>query len=103
VVGQANNIFIFPGVGLGLVAGKARQVTDEMFLTAAETLARLVTPERLAAGALYPPLSELRRVSHAIAVEVLRLSTRSALSDSDLDAWVSREVWYPAYQAYRPT
>ena len=103
VVGQANNIFIFPGVGLGLVASKARQVSDEMFLTAAETLSGMVAPERLATGGLYPPLSELRRVSHAIAVEVVRVAACSALTDGDLDALVSREMWYPAYQAYRPT
>ena len=102
VIGQANNVFIFPGVGLGLIAGEAREVTDEMFLAAAETLAGAVSSERLAAGALYPPLCELRRISREIAVAVERSGGGLPRPDGDVAAAVDALIWYPAYRPYRP-
>ncbi|HET7181248.1 MAG TPA: NAD-dependent malic enzyme, partial [Candidatus Limnocylindrales bacterium] len=60
VIGQANNVFVFPGVGLGALVAEAREVTDEAFMTAAEELAGSVAAERRAAGGIYPPISDLR-------------------------------------------
>jgi len=68
--GQGNNAYVFPGIGLGAVACRARTLPDELFLEAARTLARMVRPEDLDTGALYPPLSEIRRISLAIATSV---------------------------------
>jgi malate dehydrogenase (oxaloacetate-decarboxylating) len=106
VIGQANNVFAFPGIGLGLIAGEGREATDDLFLASARALAALVSPERLAEGALYPPLSELRPVSRAIAIEVARCARdREAGTegdDRDIEAAVDASVWYPAYLPYRP-
>jgi len=68
--GQGNNAYVFPGIGLGAVFCRARRIPDEFFLTAARTLAGLVTEKDLERGTLYPPLRNIRRISHAIATSV---------------------------------
>uniref|UniRef100_A0AAQ5ZS88 Malic enzyme n=1 Tax=Amphiprion ocellaris TaxID=80972 RepID=A0AAQ5ZS88_AMPOC len=69
--GQGNNAYIFPGVGLGITACAIQHVTEEIFLTAAEALAHLVTEKDLAEGRLYPPLSSIRDVSLKLAVKIM--------------------------------
>ncbi|HTP17911.1 MAG TPA: NAD-dependent malic enzyme [Streptosporangiaceae bacterium] len=102
VAGQANNVFIFPGVGLGAIAARAREVTDRMFLVAATTLAGLVTAERLGEGALYPPLHDLRQVSRAVAVAVAREAVDSQVAQltpgEDIEAAVDAAIWMPHYE-----
>jgi malate dehydrogenase (oxaloacetate-decarboxylating) len=97
VIGQANNVFVFPGVGLGMIAGQVPAATDQMFLTAARALADQVSDERLAAGALYPSLSELRRVSRQIARQVAAASGARAV-----DMALDELIWEPVYLEYRP-
>ncbi len=67
---QGNNAYVFPGIGLGAVACRARTLPDALFLEAAATLAKLVRKKDLDEGALYPPLREIRKISLAIAVSV---------------------------------
>lgn len=104
-IGQANNVFIFPGVGLGAIVSESREVTDAMFLLAAETLADHVTRERFDVGALYPSVADLRSISRAIAVRVAGEAIRVGLSplpaDTDVDALVDAAMWWPAYAPYR--
>jgi malate dehydrogenase (oxaloacetate-decarboxylating) len=104
-IAQANNVFIFPGVGLGAIAAEAGEVTDAMFLAAAETLAEHVSAERLEIGALYPSVTTLRSVSREIAIRVAGEALRSGLSplpaDTDVAALVDAAMWWPAYVPYR--
>jgi malic enzyme len=106
VIGQANNAFCFPGIGLGAVVAEAREVTDEMFLVAAQTLADQVSAERLEQGALYPHQSELRQVSRAIAMAVVRCARDCGvgrhLHDDEIEPAVDDEMWYPDYVPYEP-
>jgi malate dehydrogenase (oxaloacetate-decarboxylating)(NADP+) len=78
--GQGNNAYVFPGIGLGAVVCKARLIPDDFFLTAASTLAGLVGEDELRLGSLYPPLTELRRISLAIAVSVAEQAYASGLA-----------------------
>ena len=104
IVAQANNVFVFPGVGLGAIVSEARRIDDRLFLVAARTLAAQVDAERFAAGALYPPVSELRRVSRAVAVavaaEALRLGLSRAPAGLDVAAAVDAATWWPDYVPY---
>ena len=103
-IGQANNVFIFPGVGLGAIAAESREVTEEMFLLAAHTLAESVSLERLAAGALYPSVGDLRSVSRAIAIRVAGEAVRTGLSplspETDIPGLIDAAMWWPAYAPY---
>jgi malate dehydrogenase (oxaloacetate-decarboxylating) len=110
VVGQANNSFIFPGVGLGSIVAGAPVIHDAEFLVAARTLAEIVAPERLACGALYPPVSDLRAVSREIAIAVVRqVGTvdgeplpAGAAGEEVAIAAVDAAIWWPDYVRFEP-
>ena len=101
IIGQANNVFVFPGVGLGAIVANAREVTDQLFLRAATTLAGLVSDERLEKGALYPPLSSLRDVSRTIAVAVATEACAngggSLAPGTSVEAAIEGAMWTPDY------
>ncbi len=104
VPGQGNNAYIFPGVGLGVIACGARLVTDEMFFAAAQALARQVSEADLERGLIYPPLTEIRAVSAAIAVAVAEVAYRRGLATQpqpgDLPAYITGQMYVPRYQSY---
>jgi malic enzyme len=110
VIGQANNSFVFPGVGLGAIVAGARVVRDLDFLVAARTLAGLVGPDRLACGALYPPVADLRSISREIAIAIVRtIGTvdgeplpAGAAGEATAIAAVDAATWWPDYVSYEP-
>jgi malate dehydrogenase (oxaloacetate-decarboxylating)(NADP+) len=98
---QGNNSYIFPGVGLGVIASGARHITDEMFMSAALTLAQLVTEQDLAQGSLYPALTRIREVSELIAAGVAKVAYARGLAAEpappDLAAHVRAHMYEPVY------
>jgi malate dehydrogenase (oxaloacetate-decarboxylating)(NADP+) len=96
--------YVFPGVGLGAIASGARRITDEMFMQAAHTLARLVSESDLAQGSLYPALPRIREVSAHIAAEVARIAYQSGLATGpepdDVLACVQAQMYDPGYCNY---
>jgi malate dehydrogenase (oxaloacetate-decarboxylating)(NADP+) len=104
VPGQGNNIYIFPGVGLGALASEAREVTDEMFLAATRTLAGMVSKEDLAMGRVYPSLTQIRTVSRAIATAVATVAHDSGLAGvprpDDISADIASRMFSPVYTEY---
>jgi malate dehydrogenase (oxaloacetate-decarboxylating)(NADP+) len=101
---QGNNSYIFPGIGLGAIASRARRITDEMFMAAAHSLAHDVTEADLAQGSLYPALPRIREVSANIAVKVAEVAWRRELATgpvpSDLRAHVKSRMYEPPYSGY---
>jgi malate dehydrogenase (oxaloacetate-decarboxylating)(NADP+) len=104
VPGQGNNMFIFPGVGLGAVMCGARKITDAMFFTAAKTLAHMVTDEELETGTMYPDLSKIRQISLAIATAVGRMAYDQGLATTpepeDIRQWVRDRMYHPEYRTF---
>ena len=101
---QGNNSYIFPGVGLGAIASEARRVTDQMFMAAAETLAKLVSDADLAQGSLYPALPRIREVSAQIAAEVARVAYDQGFATgptpANLLGYVTSQMYEPRYSSY---
>jgi malic enzyme len=106
VIGQANNVFVFPGVGLGVMLARMPVIPDEVFTIAARTLAECVDERRLESGALYPIQSDLRRVSGRIAAAVVRWAAREGLGEpvpeAHVDALVEASQWWPDYVPVDP-
>jgi len=96
--GQGNNAYIFPGVGLGVIATGIYHISDKVFLTSAEALAELVTDADLAVGRLYPPLSDIRKISLKIAVKIAEEAYEDGTASTypepkDMDAFI-RDTLY---------
>ena len=103
-IGQCNNSFIFPGVGLGVLASGARRVTDAMFVAAARVLSEFAPVLQEPEGPLYPPLEKVRDISFKVALEVGREAQRSGLAEvgsDELERAVSERMWQPHYVPLR--
>jgi malic enzyme len=104
-VGQGNNVFIFPGLGLAAIAAKVRKITDAMTKVASEALAGQVTSEERASGLLFPSVSRLRAVSFEIAVAVVHQAIRdgvAAVEVADVERLVREARWSHDYPEYIP-
>jgi len=101
VIGQANNVFVFPGVGLGVILSEMREVPDEVFYVAAKALAGSIDDVRLKLGALFPDQSELRDTSARVATAVIRFASERHLGqpipDAEIEAVVRASMWFPDY------
>jgi malic enzyme len=106
VIGQANNVFVFPGIGLGAIVAGATQLPSAVFRGAARVLAESTPESRLDAGALYPTVNDLRAISRAIARETVRTLRASGdglqLDDEEIEAALDAAIWFPEYRTYEP-
>ena len=105
-VSQGNNVYVFPGVGLGAIVAEATEVTDSMFAAAARALAEEVDQERLESRMLYPPLSDLRSISRAIAAAVAKEARDCGVgrdfTDAEIQERLELEIWNLDYPTLRP-
>ncbi|MGI9317863.1 MAG: malic enzyme-like NAD(P)-binding protein, partial [bacterium] len=99
--GQGNNAYIFPGVGLGVLACEASTITDQMILVAAQALAAQVSDDDLEHGTLYPPLADIRAISKAIAIAVAECAFSQNVAEIEqpvnLAEHVEALMYHPVY------
>ena len=99
--GQGNNAYVFPGIGLGIIACNASRVSEEMFLDAARVLADLVDESMLKSGSVYPPLSQIRSISLQIATAVAERAYDQGLATEprpeNLQAMIKQLMYDPNY------
>uniref|UniRef100_A0A8C3XL46 Malic enzyme n=1 Tax=Chelydra serpentina TaxID=8475 RepID=A0A8C3XL46_CHESE len=103
--GQGNNAYVFPGVALGVIVCGVRHISDDIFLTTAESIAEEVTEEHLAEGRLYPPLSTIREVSFKIAVKIVDYAYKNNLASwypepEDKEAFVRALIYSTNYESF---
>ncbi|KPV41825.1 NAD-dependent malic enzyme [Alicyclobacillus ferrooxydans] len=104
VIGQANNAFVFPGIGLGTIVAKADRVTDGMLEAAAYAVANMVDVTKRGAS-LLPSIEDLRAVSATVAVEVAKAAARdgaAGMEHEDIIQAVQDAMWQPVYHPVRP-
>lgn len=108
ITGQGNNMFVFPGLGLGAVLAQARSVTDGMINAAVRTLAAFVTQADIDVGLIYPRVARIREISAGIAAAVLQQAVNEGVSDivlpaGDLVAHVRARMYDPRYAVFVPS
>ncbi len=103
-IAQCNNVYIFPGVGLGVIVSRAKKVTDKMFLRAAQVLSDHAPLIKQPDGALFPHFDHLRTVSFEIARSVAEVAQAEGVAQKeDLKKRFDENVWYPEYPIYTAT
>jgi malate dehydrogenase (oxaloacetate-decarboxylating) len=104
-ISQCNNMYIFPGVGLGAIVSMTPRVTDKMFIAASKALAKMVSPQDAAKGILLPNIHDIRKVSEEVAFAVAQEAREAGLGirhpDEKLRDLVKNSMWVPEYLPYR--
>ena len=104
-IAQCNNVYIFPGVGLGVIAAGASRVTDGMLMAASNALAEHAPVVKSGEGALLPALSNIREITQYIALKVGLQAQEDGvapgITTEKLEASIARNFWYPGYRKYR--
>ena len=104
-IAQCNNVFIFPGMGLGALVAKASKVTDQMFTAASKALSGLVTPDQAERGYLLPETRDIRKVSFEVALVVAKEARDAGLGrlldDEQLAKVIRKAQWVPHFYPYR--
>jgi malate dehydrogenase (oxaloacetate-decarboxylating) len=104
-ISQCNNLYIFPGMGLGAIVCQATRVNGGMFAAASRAISDMVTASQMEDGELLPPLSNVREVSFQVAVAVARQARDEGIgliaSDDRLSQLVKSAMWVPRYYPYR--
>lgn len=102
--GQGNNMYVFPGIGMGTILSKAVKVTDSMIYASGEALSQALTAEEIDRALLYPDLTRIRQVSVVVARKVIRAAQESkvdretnlrTMNDDSLDAWIKARMYNP--------
>ncbi len=105
VIAQCNNSYIFPGIGLGVIACKSARVSDAMLMTASMTLAECAPEANDPRASLLPPLTDLPQISRRIAFAVAKVGMQEGhareMTDTELSETIERNFWTPAYREYR--
>lgn len=106
-VSQCNNSYIFPGIGLGVLAARATAISDNMLMAASQALADASMQYKKAQGALLPPLSEIKPISKSIAYAVAQQAIADGLalpvSEETMQRRLVDNFWAPKYRTYRRT
>lgn len=102
--GQGNNMYVFPGIGVGTILSKAVKVTDSMIYASGEALSQALTAEEIDRGLLYPDLTRIRQVSVVVARKVIRAAQEAkvdretnlrTMNDDSLDSWIKARMYDP--------
>ena len=103
-IGQGNNVFIFPGVGLGTIVSKASRVTNGMFLAAARALAGCVSEELLSLSSVYPRIDDVRAASRTVAQAVAKKAVEEGVArdPEGAEERIDAAMWSPEYVELRP-
>ncbi|MBC8132695.1 MAG: NAD-dependent malic enzyme [Deltaproteobacteria bacterium] len=106
-IGQVNNVLIFPGVGLGAILSEVSEVTDSMFVAAADQLATEANDDDLARGSVLPPIRHIRKVTARIAAAVVRAArdagvARRRIEDDQIEEAIASAMWEPVYLPIDP-